>query len=235
MIRFYSPDIESSMSLPASESQHCCRVLRMSAGDEIEVTDGKGYLYRCEITDANPKDTALEILEKREEPRHWLPRITIAVAPTKNIDRMEWLVEKSVEIGVDRIVFLDCHNSVRRVAKTERFERVMISAMKQSLKSRIPEFTGVIPFKEFIDSDGSEFRYMGYCDPEVERREFARVYHGGDLSLLIGPEGDFTREEVEYAIAGGFIPVTFGNVRLRTETAALYALCAAHTILTQID
>lgn len=234
MIRFYAPDIESTGELTEVESGHCCRVLRMKAGDRVEVVDGRGNAFECEILDAHPRHTALDIISKSEEPLHWHPRITLALAPTKNMDRMEWLVEKAVEIGVNRIVFLDCAHSVRRTVKRDRIEKIMVSAMKQSLKATLPELVEMTGFREFITSDNSALKYMGYCSSVVERKEFAREYDGkSDLSILIGPEGDFTPEEVNLAIANGFMPVTFGNTRLRTETAALYALCATHTIITQ--
>lgn len=232
MIRFYSPDIESTGELPESDSAHCCRVLRMRTGDRIEVVDGHGNVYECEIEDPHPKHTSVTILSKHEESRHWSPRITMAVAPTKNLDRMEWLLEKAVEIGVDRIVFVNCHNSVRRVVKRERMEKILVSAMKQSLKARMPEFFEMMDFAKFVMTDVSVCRFMGYCSKEYPRKEFAVTYDGtSDITLLIGPEGDFTDSEVAEAVSHGYLPVTFGNTRLRTETAALYSLCAAHTLI----
>lgn len=234
MIRFYAPDIESDAELSEVESGHCCRVLRMKCGDLVEVVDGKGHAFECRILDAHPKHTSLEIISKVEEPLHWTPRVTLALAPTKNMDRMEWLVEKAVEIGVNRLVFLDCAHNVRRVVKRERIEKIMVSAMKQSLKSWLPDFVEMIDIGKFMESDTSRCKYMGYCSSEIERKEFAREYDGfSDVTIMIGPEGDFTSEEVECAIGHGFVPVTFGDTRLRTETAALYALCSLHTIITQ--
>lgn len=234
MIRFYAPDIEADGILPETESAHCCRVLRMGAGDTVHVTDGKGFVYRCEITDPHPRHTSVMILERTAEPLHWAPKITLAVAPTKNMDRMEWLLEKAVEIGVNRIVFLGCEHSVRRVVRRERMEKILVSAMKQSLKSTLPEFEEMTDFHTYISGEKSALRYVGYCDERMERREFAREYDGlSDVAIMIGPEGDFTAREIEEAMAFGFSPVTFGNTRLRTETAALYALCAAHTIISQ--
>lgn len=233
MIRFYSPDIITSSALPEVESGHCCRVLRMKAGDEIEVVDGKGNIYKCKILIANPRKTELEIIFVTSEPRHWLPYLTLAVAPTKNIDRIEWLVEKAIEIGVDKIVFMNCHNSVRRVVKRERIEKIMISAMKQSLKARLPELIEMIDFKEFVVSDNSSLKFVGYCDESLSRKDFAFAYDGkSDLTILIGPEGDFSSDEILEALKSGYQPVTFGNTRLRTETAALYGLCSAHTLMT---
>lgn len=234
MIRFYAPDIESTNELPEVESGHCCRVLRMRAGDNIEVVDGMGNIYHCEITDPHPRHTEVMINSKVTELLHWIPKITLAVAPTKNMDRMEWLAEKAVEIGINRLVFLECDRSVRRVVKRERIEKILISAMKQSLKATLPEFVEMMSLPEFLATDSSARKYIGYCDPSVEKRDFANEYDGkSDVSILIGPEGDFTPEEVKISMDSGFLPVTFGNTRLRTETAALYALCASHIIITQ--
>lgn len=233
MIRFYAPDIESTAELNEVESAHCCRVLRMKCGDRVEVVDGKGHAFECEILDAHPKHTSLEIIKKVDEPLHWSPRVTLALAPTKNMDRVEWLVEKAVEIGVNRLTFLDCLHSVRHVVKSERIEKIMVSAMKQSLKSQLPDFDGMVDIRCFLESDTSRCKYMGFCSREIERKEFTREYDGvSDVTIMIGPEGDFAPEEVELAISRGFMPVTFGNTRLRTETAALYSLCSAHAMMT---
>lgn len=234
MIRFYAPDIESTGELPEGESVHCSRVLRLRSGERIEVVDGRGNLFECVIDDAHARHTAVTVVSRSELSRHWTPGITLALAPTKNMDRMEWLVEKAVEIGVDRIVFLDCERSVRRVVKRERVEKIMVSAMKQSLKATLPELVELVGFADFVAGDPSAVKFMGYCDERIERRDFALEYDGAsDLTVLIGPEGDFSPGEVERALSYGYMPVTFGATRLRTETAALYALCAAHTIITQ--
>ncbi|MCM1370119.1 MAG: 16S rRNA (uracil(1498)-N(3))-methyltransferase [Candidatus Amulumruptor caecigallinarius] len=230
MIRFYAPDIEVTGVLPEQESAHCCKVLRMKAGDRISVVDGKGGVYECEICNPHRNRTSVEILSKSIEELHWQPNITLAVAPTKNMERMEWLVEKCVEIGVNRLVFVDCHNSVRKSVKRERLEKILISAMKQSLKATLPEFVEIMPVKELILNGNSTARYVGYCDSNYPRIKFATDYNGrDDITILIGPEGDFTPEEIKMAVDAGFKPVTFGATRLRTETAALYALCATHT------
>lgn len=235
MIRFYAPDIETDTSLPEVESGHCCRVLRMKEGDTIHAVDGKGFAYECVITDANPKKTELDIISRSEEKRHWEPRITLAVAPTKNIDRMEWLLEKATEIGIDRIIFLKCARSERKDIKNDRLNKILVSAMKQSMKATLPEFCGMKTLKEFIkDLDSSKdeiIKIMGYCSEKFPRKELVNVYEQGkDVTLLIGPEGDFSPEEVEMSVKAGFIPATFGNTRLRTETAALYALATIHVI-----
>ena len=232
MIQFYAPEIESTGILPESDSAHCCRVLRMKAGDEVIVVDGKGKRFRCVIMEAHPKHTSVEIVSEELVPSHWGVRITLAVAPTKNMDRMEWLLEKAVEIGVDRIVFLKCARSERKVVKLDRLEKVMVSAMKQSLKGVLPELEEMSDFRGFVSSDfGDAVKFMGYCSSDYPRKEFVKEYpRHTDVVILIGPEGDFSPEEVEAAVAGGFVPVTFGESRLRTETAALYGVAAVHVM-----
>lgn len=232
MIQFYAPDIEITGQLPESESGHCCRVLRMKEGDEVYVVDGKGSRFKCIILEAHPKHTIVEIREREEIPNHWRFELTLAVAPTKNIDRMEWMLEKAVEIGIDRVVFLKCARSERKVMKTERLEKVMISAMKQSLKGVLPILEEVTDFKTFIcNVPYSVAKYFGYCSPDYPRADFAQnCKTKTPLVIMIGPEGDFSNEEVALAVEHGFLPVTFGESRLRTETAALYAVTAAHVI-----
>lgn len=233
MIRFYSPEIQSTGQLPEDESSHCVRVLRMKSGDEIQTVDGRGNAYRCSIVDANPRKVSVEILSVIEEPENWNGHLTLAVAPTKNADRMEWLVEKAVEMGVDRIVLLKCDRSERKVMRLDRLKKIMVSAMKQSLKARLPELEGPVPFERFMNetSGANGIKVMGYCDDMVPRRDFGKVYSAGnDLTVLIGPEGDFSPEEVQKAFDSGYAAVTFGKSRLRTETAALYAVTAFHVI-----
>lgn len=232
MIQFYSPDIHSQPVLDETESQHCCRVLRKKEGDHIRVTDGKGTVYECEITDAHPRHTMLRIIGETHTEKVWNCRITVAVAPAKNIDRLEWLLEKLVEVGVDEIVFLKCDRSERKVVKTERLRKIVDSAMNQSLKTYRPELTELTDFRRFVDSRTESNRFVGYCDDNTERRDFSDEYlaKGGDVVIMIGPEGDFSPAEIGYAVEKGFIPVTFGNNRLRTETAALYGVQAVHII-----
>lgn len=233
MIQFYAPNIQLTHTLPESDSAHCCRVLRMKEGDEVFVVDGKGSRFRCVIVEAHSKHTVLEIREEEKLPNHWGFHITLAVAPTKNADRMEWLLEKIVEIGVDRVVLLKCARSERKVMKPDRLEKVMISAMKQSLKGVLPELVPLMAFKDFVESmkDSDAFRCFGYCSDDYERQGFANTYTAGmDVVIMIGPEGDFSPDEVEEAVKCGFLPVTFGESRLRTETAALYGVTAVHVI-----
>lgn len=231
MIRFYTPDIEERGTMPPEESMHCCRVLRMRAGDKVQTVDGCGHAYLCTILDPNPKGVVLEIDSFTNEPKHWKGKLTLAVAPTKNADRMEWLAEKAVEMGIDEIVLLKCEHSERKVMKLERLKKIMISAMKQSLKATLPKLYGPIDIMDFLKENRFGIKVFGYCSPEVERRDFNDVYSSNsDLTVLIGPEGDFSEKEVEIAMNAGYVPVTFGESRLRTETAGIYAVAAFHIL-----
>lgn len=232
MIQFYSPDIEETLTLPESESAHCSRVLRHKEGDEIIVTDGKGHRYLCEIVESHPCHTKVEIKNKEVLPPERNYRLTLAVAPTKNSDRMEWLMEKAVEIGVDRIALIRCKRSERKIQKSERLSRVMVAAMKQSLSTRLPELTEVTGFEDFVVQVGRESqKFFGYCSEFYPRKELVKECKaGGEVVVMIGPEGDFTPEEVDLAVEKGFIPVTFGNKRLRTETAGVFAVSAVNII-----
>lgn len=232
MIRFYAPEIACSPFLPESDSQHCCKVLRMQSGDEIAIVDGKGNLFRCRIVNAHHKRTEVEIIERVALPPVWDYNITIAVAPTKHLDRMEWLVEKLVEIGVNRIVPIKCMRSERKEIKIERLEKIAVSAMKQSLKAVLPSIEEMTPLPKFIDSlSADDQRFVAYCDDWVERKLLAREYRpGSSVAVLIGPEGDFSPEEIRMALDADFVAVTLGDNRLRTETAALVACDTFHII-----
>lgn len=230
MIQFYAPDLEATGLLPETESGHCCRVLRMKEGDHIFVTDGQGHRFECAILDAHPKHTAVEIITMEEISPWWGFNLEICVAPSKNADRMEWLVEKAVEIGVNRIVLMKCARSERKTLRTDRLEKIAVSAMNQSLKANKTVIEGPIPFKELVADCFSGFKCLGYCNDAYPLRNFAQEYKEGNLRILIGPEGDFTPEEVTLAVEQGYMPVTFGGSRLRLETAAIYAAVAAHVI-----
>lgn len=231
MIQFYAPDIETTLTLPQSDSQHCVRVLRMQPGDELEVIDGRGHRFRCVLADAHSKHAAVEIIEKTDMPLSWPQQITVAVAPTKHMDRMEWMVEKLTEIGVNRIIPLLCQRSERKEIKTERLEKIAVSAMKQSLKSVLPVISPMTPFRDVIrEFDGTQ-RFMAYCDPAIPRRDLCTVYRpGADATVMIGPEGDFSPEEIKSALSLGWAAVTLGDNRLRTETAAIVACDTFHIV-----
>lgn len=231
MIQFYAPDIEKTLMLPQSDSQHCVRVLRMQPGDELEIIDGKGHRFHCILVDAHSKHASVEIIEKFDSPLSWSQQITLAVAPTKHMDRMEWMVEKLTEIGVNRIIPLLCQRSERKEIKTERLEKIAVSAMKQSLKSVLPEIWPMTPIKEVFDSFPESQRYVGYCDNSTPRQLLSGIYQpGGDVIVLIGPEGDFSPEEIRYAFKNGWEAITLGDNRLRTETAAIVACNTIHII-----
>ncbi|MDE6741887.1 MAG: 16S rRNA (uracil(1498)-N(3))-methyltransferase [Muribaculaceae bacterium] len=230
MIQFFAPEIETSGMLPEAESGHCCRVLRMKEGDRIFVTDGMGHRFECKIIDAHHKHTAVEILTSETIAPWWGFRLEICVAPSKNAERMEWLIEKAVEIGVDRIILMKCSRSERKILRIDRLEKIAVSAMNQSLKTNKPVIEGPIAFKDIVIDDFQGFKCLGYCDDAYPLRSFTQEYKGGDVRILIGPEGDFSPEEVAMAVENGYIPVTFGGSRLRLETAALYASVAAHVV-----
>lgn len=233
MIRFYAPDIATDPVLPEVESGHAVRVLRHRAGDAVEVVDGKGTLYRCRLLDAHPKGAALAVESTVSLPKVWTPRITVAVAPTKAGDRMEWLVEKLVEIGIDRFVPVRCERSERKDLKRERIEKIAVSAMKQSLKAVLPQIDETVPLTRFLDEcSGMEAdRFVGYCDADTPRVLLSRACHPAtDTVLLIGPEGDFSPAEIEACFKAGFRAVTMGDNRLRTETAALVAVDTVHIV-----
>ncbi|MCM1293880.1 MAG: 16S rRNA (uracil(1498)-N(3))-methyltransferase [Bacteroides sp.] len=233
MIQFYAPDILSNPVLPESDSQHCIRVLRRQAGDVIDVIDGRGHRLKCRIVDAHSKHTLLEVVEMKDVPLPWKGNITVAVAPTKHIDRMEWLVEKLVEIGINRFVPLLCTHSERKELKVERLEKIAISAMKQSLKTWLPQIDEMTPIRQFVKefAESNAQRFVAYCDKETERRVLAKELRAeSDTVILIGPEGDFSPEEIRMTVESGFIPVTLGDCRLRTETAALASVQTVHVI-----
>ena len=232
MIQFFAPDIETTLTLPEGESQHCVKVLRHTEGDTIYVIDGKGHRFECRIVAAHQKHTAVEITGRTDVPVFWPAPITLAVAPTKHLDRMEWLVEKLTEVGFDRFVPLLCRWSERKDIKAGRLEKIAVSAMKQSLKATLPAIDEMTPFRRFIeDTAGVAQRFIAYCDDATPRRLLAQVYRPGlPTAILIGPEGDFAPQEVAAAIEAGWQPVSLGDARLRTETAALTAVQTCHIL-----
>lgn len=224
---FYTPDIQILPELPEEEAAHAIRVLRLTEGENILLTDGKGFFYKAVITKAHPKDCEFEVVETIEQPPLWTTRLHIAVAPTKNMDRMEWFVEKATEIGIDAITCLHCRYSERKEIKTNRLEKIMISAMKQSQKAYLPELQGMTNFQNFISQPFQGRKFIAYCG-SCEKKLLKKTYvPAQDALVLIGPEGDFSAEEVSLAMDHGFEPISLGNSRLRTETAALVA---CHTI-----
>lgn len=231
---FYTPDIQTKTELPEEEAQHCTRVLRLTAGDEITLTDGKGNFYRAEISVATNKRCLVNILETLPQAPLWPCHLHIAMAPTKNMDRNEWFAEKATEIGFDELTFLNCRFSERKVIKTERIEKILVSAMKQSLKARLPVLNEMTDFDKFITRDFKGQKFIAHCY-EGEKPLLRDVLQkGGDALVLIGPEGDFSEEEVKKATEKGFIPISLGKSRLRTETAALVA-CHTMNLMNLLD
>ena len=230
MIIFYAPDILSCPELPEEESGHAVRVLRHSEGDEIEVVDGQGTWYHCRITAAHHKHCGFEIIETKPD-QHWPYRVEVAIGPTKNLDRMEWWLEKATEMGLDRFVPLKCRFSERKELKTERLRKIAISAMKQSLKATLPEICEMTDIKKFLSEPFEGQKFIAHCMEDQPRKLLStEIKKGSDVRILIGPEGDFSPEEVAQAIACGYQPVSLGDQRLRTETAALSAVCSTHII-----
>lgn len=232
MIQFYAPDLMTSPVLPESDSGHAVRVLRMQAGDRLRVVDGRGHIFDCRLLDAHPKRAVVDIVDTVEQPLSWTQQITVAVAPTKHLDRMEWLVEKLTEIGVNRIIPILCRHSERREIKVERLVKTAVSAMKQSLKATMPVIDEMTPIDRVLGSvPATTDKFVAYCDDAVGRHDFSCSYRPGhDTLILIGPEGDFSPAEIKTALDTGFVPVTLGEERLRTETAALYAVTACHVL-----
>jgi len=225
MYLFYAPNLAIEPVLPEEESNHCVQVLRRTAGDEVVVTDGVGNLYHCVITNPHRKHCELRI-ERVETPQAlhegW---IRIGIAPTKNIDRTEWAIEKCVEMGADEIVLLLCEHSERKTVNSERLQKIVVSAAKQSLKARFPILK---PLTRMTDLAIEGDRFIAHCIEGYKATDDKRalkdkIVRGHETTVLIGPEGDFSPEEVKWALEQGYEPVSLGAERLRTETAAIVA------------
>ena len=234
---FYSRDIEGGFCrLDQDESGHCIKVLRHRSGDEISVIDGCGTLYRCRITTDSHKGVEAAVLSSEEGWGGHPYRLHLAVCPTKSNDRFEWFAEKACEIGFDELSPIIGEHSERKILKTPRVEKILVSAAKQSLKAAVPAVNEPVSVKEFIKATEAEtdtLKLIAYCfeDERVPRRSIKEVlnsFDGTDIIVMIGPEGDFSRSEAEAALAAGFIPVHLGESRLRTETAALTAAASAY-------
>lgn len=222
---FYNPNIDSEateITFEREESKHICKVLRKKEGDEILVTDGKGFLYSTRLTTTQPNKVVAKIIQRKEEsPRPY--RLHLAVAPTKMNDRYEWFLEKSTEIGIDEITPIICAHSERKTIKPKRFERVLQSAMKQSLHYRIPKLNPAVSFSAFIENARADQMFIAHCEEKAKNPLQTALDAQKEILVLIGPEGDFSPEEIEMALTKNFIPVSLGNSRLRTETAAIVA------------
>lgn len=225
---FYFSDITgNSIALNEEESKHCIKVLRQQKGDKVLLMNGKGSIFEAVITIPDSKSCKLEILSEKGGMNRRSYHLTIAIAPTKNIDRYEWFIEKSTEIGIDRIVPLICKHSERKDVKLDRLSKILLSAMKQSGQSFLPELAKPISFIELIKQPFSGDRMIAHCDLGDKKSLKSSICPGNDVLILIGPEGDFDRDEIKLAIEKGFIPVSMGESRLRTETAGIVA---CHTV-----
>lgn len=246
---FYVPGASSADQLPDDESQHAFRVLRLKAGDEVMLMDGEGCFFRAELTLTSHHKCCYRLLETLPQRRHWQSRIHIAMAPTKMMERTEWFVEKATEVGIDECSFVDCRYSERRTIKTERIGRIVVAAAKQSRKAWMPQVNGMESFESFVASHPKGRRYIAHCYEEIERVSlFGHLRHAfssaslsdshhsahtdnagsDDIIVMIGPEGDFSIDEVRMAVSAGFVSVDLGESRLRTETAALAAVMMIH-------
>ena len=225
---FYVPDAEKLTELPAEEANHAIKVLRLKEGDELMLMDGKGSFYRAEVTLVSNHHCMYRIVERQPPQHQWEGRVHLAIAPTKMNDRIEWMAEKATEVGIDELSFLNCQFSERRNLKTERIKKIVVAAVKQSHKAWMPVVNELEPFRQFISRQSSGHRYIAHCYNEVPRvnlfDELCRLDASEDALVLVGPEGDFSIDEVRYAVSQGFVSVDLGKSRLRTETAGLSAV-----------
>lgn len=232
---FYVPDAAHQFELPTDEATHATRVLRLKSGDEMFLMDGAGTFYRAEVTLVSNKKCLYEIRETMSQEKTWNGKIHLAIAPTKMTDRIEWLVEKATEIGFDDITFLNCRFSERKVLRIDRIEKIVVSAMKQSRKPWIPQVHEMMAFTDFVKANHIGKKYIAHCYEEIVRYdlfdELLSTNTPNDITVMIGPEGDFSIDEVELAMSHGFESISLGNSRLRTETAGLSAVMMAQLTL----
>lgn len=234
MYLFYAPEITPPLhTLGEEESKHCVRVLRLTCGGTIHITDGQGNLFCCRIVDDNPKRCSVEVVETQGDFEPLPCRLVMAVAPTKNTDRYEWFLEKATEVGVSEIIPLDAEHSERRVFKPERGEKILTAAIKQSLKAYRPRLHPLTPFRKIVTAPFEGRKFIAHCAsaPVGEKVFLARTLRPGEAAMiLIGPEGDFSSAEIALALEHGFEQITLGTQRLRTETAAIAAVVMVATV-----
>jgi len=232
MALFYVPNLAVGHVLPEEESVHAVKVLRMQVGDAISVVDGTGGFYHAVISNPHPKHCEFEIKKTILEFGKREYKIHIAIAPTKNIERLEWFIEKATEIGIDEITPIICRFSERKIVKAERLEKIIVSASKQSLKAYFPVLNPQCTFDELISNHKASQKFIAHCYEDDKRLLKKEIKESSDVLILIGPEGDFSKEEVQSAILQDFVPVSLGQSRLRTETAGVVA-CHTVAILNQ--
>lgn len=225
---FYVPGAAEQKELPSDEAMHATRVLRLKEGDEIFLMDGEGSFFKAQITVAATHHCYYEILEQLPQQPQWEGHLHLAIAPTKMIERMEWLIEKATEVGVDELSFLNCAFSERKIVKLPRLDKIAVSAVKQSHKAWKPVLNEMETFKAFMEKPRQGRKYIAHCYEEVPRvnlfDELRKPSEEKDITVLVGPEGDFSIEEVKQAVANGYQSVDLGKSRLRTETAGLAAV-----------
>lgn len=228
---FYVPDAATTQALPPEEASHATRVLRMKEGDELMLMDGRGGFFRAEVTLASNHHCQYRITEQLPQQRQWEGHVRLAIAPTKMADRIEWMTEKATEIGIDEISFIECQYSERRKMRTDRIEKIVVSAMKQSRKAWKPRVNEFEEFTHFIQQPIEGRKFICHCYNEIARTELFPILKSLDkdtpVTILIGPEGDFSIDEVQMALNHGYESVSLGGSRLRTETAALTAVMMA--------
>ena len=228
---FYVPNAESSNELPAEEAAHASRVLRLESGDEVFLIDGAGCFFKAQLTLVTKGRCLYDIVERLPQEKTWNGRIAVAMAPTKVIDRVEWTLEKATEIGIDEFSLLNCAFSERRNVKLERLDKIVIAAVKQSRKAWKPLLNDLQPFEDFVNRPRKGAKYIAHCYAEIDKKdlygELLQLNGDEEVTILIGPEGDFSIDEVRLAMSKGYVPVSLGQSRLRTETAALAATMIA--------
>lgn len=228
---FYVPDAASTNELPAEEAAHASRVLRLESGDEVFLIDGAGCFFKAQLTLVTKGRCLYDIVERLPQEKTWNGRIAVAMAPTKVIDRVEWTLEKATEIGIDEFSLLNCAFSERRNVKLERLDKIVVAAVKQSRKAWKPLLNDLQPFEGFVNRPRKGAKYIAHCYAEIDKKdlygELLQLNGDEEVTILIGPEGDFSIDEVRLAMSKGYVPVSLGQSRLRTETAALAATMIA--------
>ena len=228
---FYVPDAASTNELPAEEAAHASRVLRLESGDEVFLIDGTGCFFKAQLTLVTKGRCLYDIVERLPQEKTWNGRIAVAMAPTKVIDRVEWTLEKATEIGIDEFSLLNCAFSKRRNVKLERLDKIVVAAVKQSRKAWKPLLNDLQPFEDFVNRPRKGAKYIAHCYAEIDKKdlygELLQLNGDEEVTILIGPEGDFSIDEVHLAMSKGYVPVSLGQSRLRTETAALAATMIA--------
>ena len=230
---FYNSDITVSTSVfsfDKNESKHIIKVLRKKDNDHLFITNGQGYLFKAEIINANEKKCVVQIISNEIRSKQWNYKLHIAIAPTKLNDRFEWFLEKATEIGIDEITPLICENSERKVIKMERFKKVVISALKQSLRYQLPVLNNPVKFSEFIANDFNGVKLIAHCEKTDKHSLKMETGRNDEITVLIGPEGDFSSKEIDNALQHKFIPLSLGRSRLRTETAGI-VVCSNISVL----